>query len=89
MSSPWIIPWYLVAPSSVLLMTASAVAAWLIGRASLRRTINREAIKDVEVARLTEENKGLKSANERLVTRNASHRAALRGVMSLAAQEVK
>jgi hypothetical protein len=89
---PWTIPWNIMLPSVVGLCVIVAVLAWLIGRAWLRGTFNREvdveARRDAEVARLTERNEWLESDNERLHAEISELRQTLKAISSLAVRPV-
>lgn len=85
----WNVPWNVMLPTVSGLCSMVAVASWLIGRASLRRSIDREALESADNARLRAANEQLTLENQKLRDQCRSHRAALRGVISLATQEVK
>jgi hypothetical protein len=84
----WNVPWNVMLPSVSGLCVIVAVVSWLVGRASLRRSIDREALESADNARLRAANESLSLENQRLRDECRSHRAALRGVISLATQEV-
>lgn len=89
---PWTVPWEIMLPSVAGLCVIVAVLAWLIGRASLRRTFDREVAiavrRDAAVADLTASNKRLTRDNDGLRIERSELRQTLKAISSLAVQPV-
>jgi len=65
----------------------AAVAAWLLGRRSLRRSIDTEIHSQETHRRLTRDLEQLQEHVDRIERQNQAMRSALRGIVTLAAQE--
>ena len=88
MLHPYVVPWYIVAPSVAFLMLGAVVIAWYVGRAAQRGSLHREVMKDAEVRELLQTNKYLQLQTDKALEENAALKARLRGILSLAGEKL-
>jgi hypothetical protein len=85
MPYPFVVPWSIVLPSFLGAMCVVAAIAWVIGRAALRSSIDRQAHRHRLVAVLDHKCQHLEKQNNRLEQENQELRQTIKAITSLSA----